>query len=120
MDVLDDLLGESQEIYAVNPWVTYAEPLHRLREFGVRLKALDLIDEATLSPEQMMQVCSILLDVKVHDLPHPEAHFNEFMKRVTEIDSTIPRVWSPATRKLRNWIEPRGLQKTYGKSCVIS
>jgi hypothetical protein len=48
MDVLDDLVGESQEVYELNPWVTYGEPLHRLREFGVRMKALDLIDEATL------------------------------------------------------------------------
>ena len=46
LDVLDDLTSEATEVNRVNPWVTYAEPLHRLREFGVPLREMDLIDEA--------------------------------------------------------------------------
>lgn len=38
MDVLDDLFGESEEVSTANPWLTYGEPLHRLREFGITLK----------------------------------------------------------------------------------
>jgi hypothetical protein len=60
MDILDDIVGEAKEIYEFNDWLVYTEPLHRLREWGVNLKELDLIDEARLSPEQMRVVCGLL------------------------------------------------------------
>jgi hypothetical protein len=60
MDVLDDLTGEAEEVTGVNPWITYGEPLHRLREWGVHIRELDLIDEALLSPDQMKVVLSLL------------------------------------------------------------
>lgn len=60
VDVLDDLSGEAQEIRNVNPWFTYAEPMHRLREFGISLKEIDLLDEALLPKEQMKKVCRLM------------------------------------------------------------
>lgn len=36
MDVLDDLFAEATEVARFNRWLTYCEPLHRIREFGVR------------------------------------------------------------------------------------
>jgi hypothetical protein len=60
MDVLDDLVGEAGEIHSANPWLVYGEPMHRLREFGVPLKEIDVLDEAKLSKEQMRSVCAIL------------------------------------------------------------
>ena len=46
--------------YRMNPWLTYGEPLHRLREFGVTAKEMDMIDEAKLSAEQMKYLCSAM------------------------------------------------------------
>lgn len=60
IDVLDDITGEAEEVYEHNKWLTYGEPLHRLREFGIELKEFDLLDEAKLSFEQMRVVCAVM------------------------------------------------------------
>jgi hypothetical protein len=60
MDVLDDLEGEAEEIQEVNPWLTYGEPLHRIREFGIPIKEIDLLDEKTLNLDQIRLFCSLL------------------------------------------------------------
>lgn len=60
MDVLDDPISESIEVSKVNKWLTYGTPLHRLREFGVTSKEMDLLDEAKLSVESMRTICAFM------------------------------------------------------------
>ena len=45
MDVLDDLEGEAKEVCGPNPWLNYALPLHRAREWGLHKRVFDLLDE---------------------------------------------------------------------------
>eukprot|EP01041_Mallomonas_annulata_P004674 gene4675-9266_t len=60
MDVLDDIEAEAADIHRMNDWFTYGEPIHRLREFGVTMKDLDLIDEHALSSDQMRNVLTAM------------------------------------------------------------
>ena len=60
MDVIDDCIAETKEISAMNPWLNYSEPLHKLREFGATLREMDLIDEKLLGKEQMKLMLTYL------------------------------------------------------------
>lgn len=60
MDVLDDVWGEAYEIRKYNPWLTYGEQLHMIREFGIAVKAFDLIDETKLTFEDTREICSLM------------------------------------------------------------
>lgn len=60
IDVLDDQYGDAKQVASTNGWMTYGEPVHKLREFGASMKELDIIDESTLSSEQMRVMCSYL------------------------------------------------------------
>jgi hypothetical protein len=59
-DVLDDISNEAKEVTQHNPWLTYAEPMHRLREFGIAIKELDLLDESKLSKDQLQTMMSLM------------------------------------------------------------
>ncbi len=60
IDVIDDQLGDAKQVNDVNGWLVYGEPIHRLREFGASMKELDIIDESTMSSEQMRMICAYL------------------------------------------------------------
>ena len=60
IDVIDDQLGDARQGEAVNGWLTYGEPIHRMREFGASMKEMDIIDESTMSTDQMRMICAYL------------------------------------------------------------
>lgn len=50
LDIIDDFLGEAQEIRRMNPFLVYTPTLQMLREAGARLPVLDYLDERRLTP----------------------------------------------------------------------
>ncbi len=66
VDVLNDLTSEAAEVDKINPWLTYGEPLHRMRGWGVHMRIMDLLDEQGLTKSQLHKFCCSLFGV---DMP---------------------------------------------------
>ncbi|KAH8057090.1 hypothetical protein JL721_9829 [Aureococcus anophagefferens] len=59
MDVLDDLVGEADEVTDHQPWLTYGSELHRLREWGCTRRVVDLLDEKPLSLGEVPKLAAL-------------------------------------------------------------
>lgn len=121
MDILDDLFGEAAEVHSANKWLTYSEPMHRLREWGVHLRELDLIDEGKLAMNQMYTIANILSPQHEGHLPNPEIDFGEFIRAVQQGQASEKKVLNPQTMKLEHWLRVSHLKSMYGPGgCTIS
>eukprot|EP01006_Ploeotia_vitrea_P046621 TRINITY_DN67042_c0_g1_i5.p1 TRINITY_DN67042_c0_g1~~TRINITY_DN67042_c0_g1_i5.p1 ORF type:complete len:331 (-),score=12.05 TRINITY_DN67042_c0_g1_i5:134-1126(-) len=120
LEILDDLTSEAKEVNEKNTWFTYGEPLHLLRQFGINIKELDMLDEAKLSVDQIRDVCAIIFGGSPDDYPHPGADAKGFVKMVNEKNKVEPKVFNPVTKKMSDWIDVSKLKDAVGAKCIIS
>jgi len=110
IDVLDDLEQEAAEITKVNKWVTYGQPLHRLREWGTSNKALDHLDEYRLAPNEITQFLHLLLDL---DTNVSTQDWHDWITMISTVQTSLdqePLVWNPVTKKNCQWIKIKSLK----------
>ena len=126
VDVLDDIVGEGEQVRSFNPWICYGESLHRLREFGEAMREMDLLDERLLSAEQMVNVLTaLLMDGASSKLPHPEVDFKAFLTAVQSRLTKDRRIFCPVRKSIVDWVDLRSLAKHYGPpgaatNCAVS
>lgn len=130
VDVLDDLCAEASGVSKANPWLTYTDSFHKMREFGASIKEMDLIDESRLSSEQMrVIVAALLFDGKKKSVPHPDEDWGRFATSIKKAlkDHKRQQSFDINTGKLRPLIDMKELKDAYGSSgkdasavCTIS
>uniref|UniRef100_A0A7S1TT25 Uncharacterized protein n=4 Tax=Phaeomonas parva TaxID=124430 RepID=A0A7S1TT25_9STRA len=99
VDVLDDLESEAREVRRFQPWLTYGQPLHRLREFGAAWHVFDLLDERPLHEEEAAQLAEKL----VGELPDPYA--DSFYKTLGAAVRRAPKTFDALTRRAQPVID---------------
>jgi len=114
MDVIDDFVGDAGEIYNVNNWLIYGEPLHRMREFGSSIKEMDHLDEKLLGHDEMLViVAALLFEGKVKDIPRPEMNWSAFISAVKKQNREASRNYDPISQKPAGWIHEANLISCY-------
>ena len=116
LEVLADERGEAEEMLVLNRWLTYGQPLHVARAFGLQHKLFDLLDERTMLPTQIRAFCELLLGCAA--LPEPQIERAAFVAALRRALAEVPRVYDPMLRKEGEWIKVRHLLA--GWRCVVS
>mmetsp|Transcript_22940 Transcript_22940/g.60551 ORF Transcript_22940/g.60551 Transcript_22940/m.60551 type:complete len:260 (+) Transcript_22940:1685-2464(+) len=122
LDVLDDFVGEATEIYQFNPWLAYGLPLHRAREFGVKHKLFDLLDERPLLASEVYEFILLLLGLSEDDLPDPAIDTKAFGSALDRFLRVLPRTYNPVAKTTTPWLDKRKVMAKMkgGGGCVIA
>lgn len=123
LEVLDDFLGEGEEVYTHNPWLNYALPLHRCREMGYHDRLFDMLDERRLTKDEVRDFCALLFGGSSFDgVPDPSVDWVGFLNFVEQMLKQEKRHWNPNKKKLTPWIDLKKLNSIYGDSsagCIV-
>ena len=123
MEVLDDFVAEASEVHEKNPWLNYALPLHRMREFGFHDRILDMLEERPLTRGELRDMALLLFGKSSVDglLPDPAANWTLFLKALQRLQSHEDQQWNPISKKLSPWINVKKLNAIYGHGfyCII-
>jgi len=115
IDVLDDFVAEAREVYAHNKWLNYALPLHRMREMGFYHKLFDLIDERSLTRDELRDFFHLLYGADALDgLPDPQVSWEAFLDRIAHATKAQKLQWNPIHKKMMPWVDIQKLNRKFG------
>ena len=82
MIIIGDIETECACVAEYNNWLTYGDPLHRAREFGIMIPAIDALSDRQLTKLEIKTVAEILLTMSYDEpisLPDPMEDWGGFI-----------------------------------------
>lgn len=114
LEVLDDFVGECEEVRRQNPWLNYALPMHRCRELGYHDRLFDLIDERPLTKGELRDFCVLLFGTEYSAVPDPVIDWKGFLSYVEDCLTREKVQWNPLSKKKKPWVSIKKLNRVYG------
>ena len=115
VEVLDDLVSEAKEVYQHNPWLNYTLPLHRCREAGFQHRIFDLLDERSLTIDEVIECLRLIFDGgRGWDSVDPHSDWDGFVDHVRKALVAEERHYNPVTKRVGPWIDIHKLRVKYG------
>jgi hypothetical protein len=103
--VLGEVKAEAVVVAENNSWLTYGEPLHRAREFGLMVPAIDNLDLRQLSKQEIKTVTQILVGKGgQYSLPDPDLDWGSFVEAVYTLSDQSLKIYCPVNRQALPWI----------------
>jgi len=120
LEVVDDFIGEAEEVYRYNKWLNYCLPMHRCRELGYHNRVFDYLDERPLLKSELREFCSILFGTEYKNVPDPDESWKSFLEYIQASLKHEDEQWHPLKKKKSPWISLKNLNKIYGNgNCVL-
>jgi hypothetical protein len=117
--IMTSLKEEAAESERKNSWLTYAEPLFLLREFGVEIPGIDMLRYRQLPKEKIKAICQLLLEhqsnIEYSDIEKlggtegnifsdPTIPWDAFLSIASELTKKTPMIVCPIKQDLQYWL----------------
>jgi hypothetical protein len=114
MECISCYMDEAKEIQRWNGWLNYALPLHHCREMGYHRKVFDLLDERTLTKDELLEILELLFcEASFENAPNIHTDWKNFVAWLARVSGKEGLHWNPISRKMECWIDTRKLEKIY-------
>ncbi len=119
IDVLDDLRSQSVQVSHHNSSLTYGEPIHRMREFGMSTNLFQIMDSVELSPEYFSTFCELIYGKeKVRHLIPAECNMAKFLDQLEELhnnhdDPRSLQTFCVQNNIMKNWVSLKQARYIY-------
>lgn len=120
LEVIDDFTGEAEEVYEHNKWLNYALPMHRIREMGFSHRLFDLLDERSLTKDELRDFFFLLFGTERFDgVPDPQIDWKRFCDHISVIVNSEQKQWNIIKKRMLPWVDMHKLDKAYGDGGCI-